>query len=77
MLKETINSMIGTRADKELTDKIKEIVCWNKEVQGAYDLILHNYGPDKIIGTVHIQVRNDMTVEEIKEKIINDLKQNH
>ena len=65
MLKETVNTLIGERADKELTDKLKGKVCSYSEVQGAYDLTLHNYGPSKIIGTVHIQVRDDMTAEEI------------
>ena len=65
MLKETINTMLGERADKELTDKIKNKVCSYDEVQGAYDLTLHSYGPSKIIATVHIQVRDDMTAEEI------------
>lgn len=65
MLKETVNTLIGERADKEFTDKIKEKVRSYEEVQGAYDLTLHNYGPSKIIGTVHIQVRDDMTAEEI------------
>lgn len=65
MLKETLNIMIGIRADKELTDKIKEKVCEYEEVQGAYDLTLHNYGPAKTIATVHIQVRDDMNAGEI------------
>ena len=65
MLRETLNIMIGERADKELTDKLKEKVCSYDEVQGAYDLSLHNYGPSKSIATVHIQVRDDMTAKEI------------
>lgn len=65
MLKETANSMLGERADKELTEKLKKAVLSFKEVQGAYDLNLHNYGPSKTIASVHIQVRNDMTAEEI------------
>lgn len=65
MLKETINTMIGERADKETANKIREKVCSYKEVQGAYDLTLHNYGPSKTIATVHIQVRDDMTAQEI------------
>lgn len=65
ILKETLNIIIGSRADKELTDKIKQKVCEYKEVQGAYDLTLHNYGPAKTIATVHIQVRDDMTAGEI------------
>lgn len=65
MLRETINIMIGERADKELTDKLKSKICSYDEVQGAYDLSLHNYGPSKSIATVHIQVRDDMTAQEI------------
>lgn len=65
MLQETLNIMIGQREDKEVTDKIKEKVCSYNEVQGVYDLSLHNYGPSKTIATVHIQVRDDMTAKEI------------
>ena len=65
MLKETVNDMIGQRADIELAKNIKDEVCAYKEVQGAYDLTLHNYGPSKTIATVHIQVRDDMTANEI------------
>ncbi|MBR6034305.1 MAG: cation transporter [Clostridia bacterium] len=65
MLKETTSIMIGGRNEKELADKIEKKVCSYKEVQGAYDLVLHNYGPSKIIGTVHIQVRDDMRADEL------------
>lgn len=65
MLKETVNDMIGQRADIEIARNIKEEVCAYKDVQGAYDLTLHNYGPSKTIATVHIQVRDDMTANEI------------
>ena len=65
ILREALNLVIGFRADKNLTDKIKQNICKHKEVQGAYDLTLHNYGPSKTIATVHIQVRDDMTASEI------------
>lgn len=65
ILKETLNIMIGQREEKEYTDKIKEKVCSYSEVQGTYDLALHNYGPSKIIADLHIQVRDDMTAQEI------------
>ena len=65
ILKDTIDSMLGERADKDLVDKLKASITSFKEVQGAYDLNLHNYGPSKIIASVHIQVRNDMTAEQI------------
>lgn len=65
ILKETLNIMIGQREDKEFTDKIKDKVCSYSEVQGMYDLAIHNYGPSKTIADLHIQVRDDMTAQEI------------
>ena len=37
------------------------------EVVGAYDLILNNYGPNKSIGSIHIEVRDDLTAKEIHQ----------
>lgn len=65
ILKETIDSMLGERADSELTTKLKTKVLSFEEVQGVYDLNLHDYGPSKIVASLHIQVRNNMTAEEI------------
>ena len=65
MLKESTNSMLGERADSELSNKIKVSAMSFDEVQGVYDLNLHNYGPSKIVASFHIQVRNDMTAGEI------------
>lgn len=65
MLKEALDSILGVRADGELSKKIKEKISDIEEVQGVYDLNLHNYGPLKIVGSLHIQVRSNMTAEEI------------
>lgn len=65
ILKETINAMIGQREDAKTTEEIKKKVCSYDKVQGAYDLVLHNYGPSKTIGTVHIQVPDEMRADEI------------
>ncbi|MBR3255454.1 MAG: cation transporter [Clostridia bacterium] len=65
ILKEAVNSILGVRADPELSKKLKERINQFPEVQGTYDLNLHNYGPSNTIASAHIQVRNDMTAEEI------------
>ena len=65
VLKEAVNSILGVRADPELSINLKEKMLSFEEVQGVYDLNLHNYGPSNIIASAHIQVRNDMTAEEI------------
>lgn len=57
--------MIWTRADSDLTSRLKAKVQSYEWVLGVYDMMLHNYGPNKIIGTAHIQVNDDMTAKEI------------
>ena len=65
ILKEAVDSILGVRADSSLSKKLKEKINTFKEVQGTYDLNLHNYGPSSTIASAHIQVKNDMTAEEI------------
>ncbi len=65
MMMETLNEILGSRAEKEVTDKIKKILTEEEEVRGAYDLITHNYGPDKNLASVHIELPDHMTVSEV------------
>ena len=66
MLRETLDSMIGARVDSELSKKIKESICEVPEVYGAYDLSLHNYGPEDMQGSVHVEIDGDLTALEIQ-----------
>lgn len=65
MLLETLDSIIGTRADADLSKTLKEKIGSYGGVLGAYDLALHNYGPMELIGSVHIEVADTMTAKEI------------
>lgn len=65
ILRETINDMIGSRIDERLSKKIKDTINSFNLVEGAYDLMIHNYGPTGMIGSVHIQVPDEMTAKEI------------
>ncbi len=67
MLGEGLSSIIGRRADTELTDNLKKEIAEFKEVKGVYDLTLHNYGPTMLLGSVHIEVDDNMTAKEIHE----------
>lgn len=64
-LSEPLNSIIGVRADHALSEKLLEKVRSYPQVRGAYDLTLHNYGPSEIIGSVHIEVNDEMRAREI------------
>ena len=65
MMTETLDEILGARADKEISKKIKDILCEEPEVRGAYDLIIYNYGPDKNYASVHIELPDSMSVKEV------------
>ena len=67
MMRETLDEILGARADKEVTDRIREILKEEPGVRGAYDLILYNYGPDRNYGSVHLELPDTMTVREVDQ----------
>ena len=77
MLRDTISQILGERNDAELAKAIHETVTAFPDVQGAYDLVLNNYGPDNWNGSIHIEVpdtysadRLDQLLREITMKVI-------
>ncbi len=65
MLVGTLDDILGQRADAELTKKIRSLVNEEKEVRGVYDLILNNYGPNKNLASLHVELPDTMNVEEV------------
>ena len=65
MIKDPINDIIGIRISDELKDNIINEISTFKEVKGVYDLILHNYGPIYILGSVHIEIDDELTARDI------------
>ncbi len=65
ILGDSLSSIIGKRISSELSKEIKETVTSFQEVQGAYDLILHSYGHDLLIGSVHIEIPDTLSVAEL------------
>lgn len=65
MMLETLDDILGKRSDAEITKKIKEILEAEPEVRGAYDLVLNNYGPGKNYASVHLELPDIMTVEDV------------
>ena len=65
MMSETLNDILGKRGDKEEVAEIKRLICEETEVRGAYDLIMYNYGPNKNYASVHVELPDTMTVDEV------------
>ncbi len=79
MLRDTISRILGERNDAELAKAIHDTVMSFPDVQGAYDLVLNNYGPDKWNGSIHIEVpdtysadRLDQLIREITMKVLRE-----
>ena len=66
-LRETISSIEGERIESSLAKDIKHTVASFDGVNGAYDLTVHNYGPDRHIGSIHIEVPDYYTADKIDE----------
>ena len=65
MMIETLNDIIGKREDAETTKELKQIICEEESVLGAYDVTLFNYGPNKNYGSVHVELPDTLTVDEV------------
>lgn len=65
IMRDAVNDLIGTQVDEELVTKLKKTIMKFDEVQGVYDLALHNYGPNKIIASAHIEISDAMRTREI------------
>ncbi|MBR4511360.1 MAG: cation transporter [Bacteroidales bacterium] len=65
MLASPVNELLGARVPAELTRQIKEEVSAIEGVHGVFDLILHNYGPEVMIGSLHINVYDTLSAYDI------------
>ena len=80
MLRETLSQILGERADPQLAREIKATVTGYPEISGAYDLVLHNYGPDSYKGSVHIEVPDTLSADDLDKlirKVTVDVLQKH
>ncbi|MCR5135824.1 MAG: cation diffusion facilitator family transporter [Oscillospiraceae bacterium] len=69
MLRDTISQILGEKNDPELARSIRQTVTGFREVQGAYDLVLNNYGPDAWNGSIHIEVPDTCTADQLDQLI--------
>lgn len=65
MLRDTLNEILGERPDPLLVRQIKNLLVEEPEIRGAYDLMINNYGPGRNYASVHIELPDVMTVEQV------------
>lgn len=69
ILVDVINKLLGERPDAELGDMIMQEITKTPGIVGAYDLILHNYGPNIFIGNVNVELDEQMSIRDAYEVV--------
>lgn len=69
MIRDTISELLGERVDAELSKQVKDAMNSVEGVQGTYDLVMNNYGPDRYIASAHIEIPADMQARELDHLI--------
>ncbi|MDO4620442.1 MAG: cation diffusion facilitator family transporter [Lachnospiraceae bacterium] len=67
MIRETLSKILGDRADVDFANQIKATVRSFPEVSGAYDLVLHDYGPDRFNGSIHVEVPDSLSINDLDQ----------
>lgn len=65
MLASPVNELLGARISQDLLHDIRLEVSAFEGVHGVFDIILHNYGPNVLIGSLHVNVNDTMSAHEI------------
>lgn len=67
MMRETISLLLGERIEGDFSINIKHSIAEFPDVNGVYDLVLHNYGPNIYLGSVHIEIPDDYTITQLDD----------
>lgn len=67
--KDTISPLLGSPPTQELIDRIEELVMAHDEVSGIHDLVVHDYGPGRLMISLHAEVSGDGDIYELHDAI--------
>ena len=67
VFRESISKIIGERTDPELVQNMMADIAAHPQVKGVYDLIINNYGIDRNVAGVHVEVADSLTARDIQQ----------
>ncbi|MBB6713416.1 cation diffusion facilitator family transporter [Clostridium gasigenes] len=71
LVRETLNPLLGEAPDPVLVSSLQEMILSYNMISGVHDLIIHNYGPGRVIASVHAEIPSDIDIMEIHNVIDN------
>jgi divalent metal cation (Fe/Co/Zn/Cd) transporter len=67
--KDTINPLLGEPPSKQFLKEIEQTVMSHGDIYGVHDIVVHNYGPSRIMMSLHVEVPSDKTLTEIHDTV--------
>jgi cation diffusion facilitator family transporter len=69
LIKDTLDPLLGAAPEKELVESIQEMLLEYEYINGVHDLLVHNYGPGRIIASIHAEIPSNIPIVKIHEII--------
>ena len=67
--KDTINPLLGKAPDKEYVEQIEQLVTSHDLILGIHDMMVHDYGPGRVVVSLHAEVPSDGDLLEMHDLI--------
>lgn len=67
--KDTISPLLGQAPDKEFVEEIEQIVTSHDLILGIHDMMIHDYGPGRVVVSLHAEVPSDGDLLEMHDLI--------
>lgn len=67
--RDTVNLLIGSAPDQEMVVRINQIICSGNHIVGCHDLKIHDYGPNRVIASIHAEVPDHLNIVEAHSSI--------
>ena len=71
LARDTISPLLGQKPDPELVNQLYDIILSYPEITGVHDLVLHDYGPGRMMGSAHVEVSRTLDVMQAHDMIDN------
>lgn len=66
---DTVSPLLGQKPSSEFVESVREKVLSHKEIMGVHDIVVHNYGPECVMVTLHAEVPADGDIMEMHDVI--------
>ncbi len=69
VIKRAVESLIGKAPDPAIAEKISSVVSRAKFVTGIHDLVVHDYGPEKVIASIHAEMPSNVSLTKANQAV--------